>query len=319
VLPSKDAGPGGAEEGSMAEAPAHHDVRETTTLQFARFIVRNRFPVALFLIFSTLFFFYPIFNMVMSAAGVPLPGPTTRIDTKARDLFPDHPFIHAQDKFGKMFGGSSLVAVAVAVPDGNIFTPETIQKIREVTRRLDGVGFNSQTEAREELRDELEENENLTLQEIRDILDRRYPPYPVNHNQIESIAHPSTRVVQIEASGDITTTVLMEKVPETQEEADALRALVLQNPPIIYGRRVSMDEKGALITAGFVTDRLNNRETYMAVFDHVQKIKADLEDERHTIHVSGFPILTGWIIKHAGEILRYVSLTILATWPPWRP
>ena len=54
-----------------------------------------------------------------------------------------------------------------------------------------------------------------------------------------------------------------------------------QNPPIIFGRLVSTDEKGALITAGFVTDRLANRETYMAVFDHVQQIKADLEDENH--------------------------------------
>ncbi len=290
---------------------APHEIRETKTLQFARFIVRNRFPVACFLILSTLFFFYPIFNAAMHAVGAPLPGPIVRIDTRARDLFPDHPFIHAQDKFSKMFGGASLVAIAVTVKDGNIFNPVTLAKIREVTRRLDGIGFDSQTEARDAMRDELEEDETLTLKEIRQKLDIVYPPYPVNHDQVSSIAHSSTRVVQIEASGDITTTLLMEKLPETQEEADALRALVLQNPPIIYGRLVSTDEKGALITAGFVTNRLANLETYMAVFDHVQKIKADLEDENNAIHISGFPILTGWIITHAGEILRYVSLTAL--------
>jgi predicted RND superfamily exporter protein len=48
----------------------------------------------------------------------------------------------------------------------------------------------------------------------------------------------------------------------------------------------------------------------MAVFNHVQRIKAELEDENHTIHVSGFPILTGWILKHAFEILVYVAGTI---------
>ena len=294
----------------MADVP-HHEFRETKTLRFARFITRNRFPVALFLIFSTLFFFYPILNMVTTTLGSPLPGPIVRVDTNARDLFPDHPYIHAQDKFSKMFGGSSLVAIAVTVKEGTIFNPTTLEKIREVTRRLDGVGFDSQTDARDEMRDELEENESLSLEKIRDLLDRRFPPYPVNHNQINSIADSSARVVQIEASGDITTLVLMEKVPETQEEADALRAVVLQNPPIIYGRLVSMDEKGALISAGFVTDRLSNRETYMAVFNHVQQIKADLEDENHTIHISGFPILTGWILKHAFEILVYVAGTIV--------
>ena len=48
----------------------------------------------------------------------------------------------------------------------------------------------------------------------------------------------------------------------------------------------------------------------MAVFDHVQKIKSDLETDDVKIYVSGGPILIGWIIKHAFEILLYVSLTI---------
>ena len=34
---------------------------------------------------------------------------------------------------------------------------ETIAKIRQITQEIDGIGFDSQTEAREELRDALEE------------------------------------------------------------------------------------------------------------------------------------------------------------------
>ena len=158
---------------------APHETRETNTLLFARFIVRNRFPVACFLIVSTLFFFYPIFNAAMNAAGFRLPGPIVKIDARARDLFPDHPYIHAQDKFSKMFGGASLVAIAVTVNEGNIFNPTTLAKIREVTRRLDGIGFDSQTDAREAMRDELEENEDLPLDEIRNRLDAKFPLYPV--------------------------------------------------------------------------------------------------------------------------------------------
>ena len=175
-------------------------------------------------------------------------------------------------------------------------------------------------------------------------LDRRYPPYPVNHDQVRSLAHSSTRAIQIEPDGSITSDVLMKKVPETQEEADKLRAVVLQNPPFIYGRLVSWDEQGALVSAGFITDRLSNSPGLQAVFNHVQAIKTEFEDPACAaatnpgylasmwnavrrvfvtaetkadwpegcnlqIFVSGEPIHVGWIIKHAFEIGLYVVLT----------
>jgi predicted RND superfamily exporter protein len=289
-------------------ATPHHEPRQTRTLQFARFITRNRFPVAMLLIASTLFWFYPIFNAIMTGVGMPLPGPIVRIDTNARDFFPDHPYIHASDKFSRVFGSSSLVAIGVVVTDGNIFTPERIQKIREITRHLDGVGFDSQTEARDALRDELEAK-GLPPDKIRDELDRRFPPYPVNHNQIQSVTHGSTRVIQIEADGSLTQEVLMKKTPKTQEEAETLRERVRQNPPFIFGRLVSRDEKGALITAGFVTDRLSNREVYTAVFDHIEKIKEKYETDDFKIYITGQPILVGWVIRYAFEILAYVMAT----------
>jgi predicted RND superfamily exporter protein len=295
----------------MAHAPTPtHEPRQTRTLQFARFITRHRFAVAMFLIFSTLFWFYPILNAFTTAFGLPLPGPIVRIDTNARDFFPDHPYIHASDKFSRVFGSSSLVAIGVVVEDGSIFTADRIQKIREITRRLDGVGFDSQTEAREALREELEAQE-LPVEDIREQLDRKFPPYPVNHNQIQSIAHGSTRVIQIEADGSLTQEVLMKKVPKTQEDADEVRELVRQNPPFIFGRLVSRDERGALITAGFVTDRLSSREVYSGVFDHIQKIKQELETDDFKIYITGQPILIGWVIKYAFEILAYVIATVV--------
>ncbi|MEN8183436.1 MAG: hypothetical protein ABFS46_12975, partial [Myxococcota bacterium] len=315
----------------MAEGTPTHTVRETGTLRFARFVVRHRALFGSLLILLTLFFFYPTLNAVTTLFGAPLPGPITRIDTSARDLWPDHPFIHAQDKFAGEFGTASLVAIALIVEDGTVFTPETLGKINTITSALDGIGvecspeevdtpvcvdgykyrYDSQTEAREELREQLEEDESRTATEILKELDRVYPPYPVNHDQVRSVSHRSTRVVQIEPDGSITSDILMKTTPETQGEADEIRELVRQNPPFIYGRLVSWDEKGALITAGFVTDRLSSREVYQAVFDHVQAIKAGEETENLKIYVSGFPILNGWILKHAFEIVQYVIMTIM--------
>ena len=284
---------------------------QSYSLRFARRVVRHRFPVALFLSAITLFFFYPILNGALTAFDMKLPGPVVRIDTEARAQWPDHPFIHAQDKFASKFGSSATVAVGLVVEEGTIFNPETLQKIHRITRRLDGIGYDSHTDEREELREQWEEKEDLTPREIQKELDRTYPPYPVNHYRIMSVTHNSTRVVQIESSGDIETTVLVDKMPETQEEADEIGSRVRQNPPFIYGRLVSLDQKGALVTAGFVTDRLNTRETYMAVFDFVQQIKTDEEDANHKVYISGVPILVGWIFVHAFEIALFVVLTII--------
>jgi predicted RND superfamily exporter protein len=294
----------------MAEAPPP-EASVSATLRFARGVVRYRAAVAVFLFVSTSFFFYPILNGALAAFDAKLPGPMVRIDTDARAQWPDHPFIHAQDKFAAKFGGSATIAVAVVVKEGTIFNPETIEKIHRITRRLDGIGYDSHTDEREELRWKWEEEELLSLKEIQKELDRLYPPYPVNHYRIMSVTHNSTRVVQIESSGDIETSVLVDKLPKNQDDADAIGALVRQNPPFIYGRLVSRDQTGALITAGFITDRLSTRETYMAVFDFVQQIKADEEDDNHAIFVSGVPILVGWIFVHAFQIALFVVLTIV--------
>ena len=334
----------------MSNEPVSH-ARDTKSNQFARWVVRNRFPIAVALVVTTLFFLYPMVNAIMTGLGVKLPGPIVRVDTEARALWPDHPFIHAQDQFAKEFGSSSLVAVAVVVRDGTIFTPERLEKIQKITQALDGIGYDSQTEAREARRAEIEEQEeDIDSTRLTRTLDREFPPYPVNHDQVRSVSHRSTRVIQIEPDGSITSDVLMKGVPETQAEADELRALVRQNPPFIFGRLVSRDEKGALITAGFVTDRLSGKEVYQAVFDHVQGIKLQYEDaachpaetggalgrfvdrigtsiarifttsSTHSqwpdgcdfqVFVTGEPVHVGWVLKHAYEIGLFVVLTVL--------
>ncbi|MDG2051881.1 MAG: hypothetical protein P8M78_17145, partial [Myxococcota bacterium] len=285
--------------------------QKSATLRFAEWIVRRRFPILIMLILSTLFFFFPILNAALIQFDKGWPElPAINVDTRARDQWPDHPFISAQDKFANKFGGSASVAVAVVVEEGTIFTPEIIAKINRITQRLDGRGYDSKSDERDELREQLEEQE-LSSAEIQKALDRTYPPYPVNHYQIRSVTANNTRVVQVEAAGDIETTVLMKRVPQTQEQADEIGERVRQNPPFIYGRLVSLDQKGALITAGFVTDRLSNRETFMAVFDHVDKIKRDEETENVKVYVSGYPILVGWILRHAFEITLFLVLTVV--------
>ncbi|MAE94177.1 MAG: hypothetical protein CL910_05900 [Deltaproteobacteria bacterium] len=323
----------------MAEGN-EHQIRETATLQFARWVVRHRFWVAMFLVIATLFFLYPTVNAVSSGFGYELPGPIVRVDASARAQWPDHPFIHAQDKFSKDFGSSSIIAIAVVVKEGTIFTPETLKKLQRITHRLDGEGYDSRTDERQDERDRIEEmlpeDEEIDTFALIKKLDRKFPPYPVNHDRVQALTHSSTRVVTIEPDGAITSEVLISEVPKTQAEADEVREKVRQNPPFIFGRLVSLDEKAAFLAANFITDRLSGREVYMAVFDHVQKIKngwkcGELEiaegmecsegewiwepeeDENHQIFISGEPIGAGWIIKHAFEIGVFVIATVTLT------
>jgi predicted RND superfamily exporter protein len=217
------------------------------------------------------------------------------------------------------------VAIGLVVKEGTIFTPETLQKIDRITKSIDGVeasdqlpSYDSQTDARDEYRSQIEEEaeaagQTLTAFQIIRKLDQKFPPYPVNHDQVRSVTHRSTRVFEIQPDGAIENRLLVKKVPKTQEEADALREIVRQNPPVIFGRFVSYDEKAALITADFVTDRLSGREVYQAVFQHLLKIKEAEQDGNHEIYLSGVPVLVGWVLKYAFQIGLYVMLTVLAT------
>ncbi len=293
----------------MTAAP-HTARNERRTLRFARFVVRRRAFFAAFLVLATGFFAYPIANAVLHALDRPLPGPSVRIDTNVRDLFPDHPFIHAQDKFAGHFGNSSLVAVALIVREGTIYTAETLAKISRITHGLDGDGYDSHTEERSALHAELEA-QGLSLMEVRRELDRRYPPYPVNHYQVRSITHDSTRVVVTDPRGGIEGRYLIDKLPATDEEARAIGVTVREQIPFVLGRLVSHDEQSALITAGLVTDRLASREILEAVFAHVQEIVERESDDNHEIYVTGQPMLAGWLLAHAWEIGLSVLFALL--------
>jgi predicted RND superfamily exporter protein len=281
--------------------------RERATTRFGWFVVRNRGPIALLLVLSTLFFLYPSVNAVMTAVGHPWPGPVVRIGSDARAQLPDHPFIHAQSKFAGQFGNSTLVAIALVVDEGTVYTPETLQKIDAITKSLDGDDYDPRLDERKHARAELEKQGTLTRAEITKELDRRFPPYPVNHDQVRSLTHLSSRVVQMEKDGTLVAELLMEDPPDDQEGADLVRDRVReQMPDQVRQLLVSKDETAALITAGFVTDRLSSFEVYRAVFDHLQKLKEREEDAHHKLYITGAPLVVGYLLAHAWEMMLSV-------------
>ncbi len=247
------------------------------SMRFARLIMRYRFATLMALLSMGLFFFTPLVNGVYKlSTGETLPGIDTifELGTSSRDQYPEHPFIHASDKFTGRFGTASVVAMAVAKKDGEIYDPDFLYKVETITNKLDVAPF-------------------------------------VNHYQVSSITHINTRVIRIEPDGAIVAEPLLEEIPEEEEELAELRNTVLQNPGQIYGLAVSRDHRAVLIRAGFITHRIDSRERYEQLFDYVMALRAEEDDDTVDIFVTGAPIATGWVLKHAFEVTFFLLVTIV--------
>ncbi|MFQ5699929.1 MAG: RND family transporter [Myxococcota bacterium] len=249
------------------------------SMRFARYITRNRFATLMTLLSITFFFSMPLLNAaVYNITGHTLPGIEKRfqMNTRVRDQWPEHPFIHAQDKFEGRFGTASYVLVEVRRKNGDIYDADFLDKVSEITNQVD-IAPN------------------------------------VNHYQVSSISSINTRVITIEPDGAITAEPLMEDIPEDEEEMAAFKDTVRQNPGRILGFLISPDETAVRVAAGFITFRLDEggRAAYQALFDHFQQIKKDYEaDGTIEIFITGAPVLIGWVYIHAFEITLFLLLTI---------
>ncbi len=131
-------------------------------------------------------------------------------------LFPySHPYFQLHARFAQVFGGGGSTAVIVlAAKEGDIFTRETLAKIKQMT------------------------DEILLWEEIYRVL-------------TGSIATQSTKVVKSKAKGEISVSPLMYPgVPETEEEIQSLKQHIFSNPSY-DGILVSSDGTAALVMTDF--------------------------------------------------------------------
>jgi len=88
-----------------------------------------------------------------------------KLETSFGDLLPQtHPFVQIHNKYAGTFGGANNVQLMVEVKDGDIFTVPTLARIYRITEAVDQV-------------------------------------YGVNHNQIDSIGHRTTRYLRAQSGG----------------------------------------------------------------------------------------------------------------------
>jgi predicted RND superfamily exporter protein len=155
-----------------------------------------------------------------------------KLETSFEELLPQsHPFIQVHKKYSGSFGGANNVQLMIEAKEGDIFNVPTLARIYRMTEAVDQV-------------------------------------YGVNHNQIDSIGHRTTRYLKALSGGFLRAEPVMIGLPKTDKDAAAIRRIV-HNTESIYGILVSLDDRAALIRANFVETRLDHRGSFTQFNENV--------------------------------------------------
>src|ERR1022692_2748794 len=193
--------------------------------RFGEWILRRRFLVLMVIGLLTVFFGF-------FAAK-------TELVTNFGDLFPqNHPFIKIAHQYEEYFGSVNTVTIMVEVKNGDIYNANTIQKIENITQRMDLV-------------------------------------YGIQHGSVRSLANRS--YFRPLAGGVILNAPIFPtgQVPKTAEELNELRENVHKNPGVVYGPFVSLDDKAAKIEASFLEFRLDYKRIFSEIRSNVVKPERD--------------------------------------------
>src|SRR2546426_3169003 len=199
--------------------------------------------------------------VVLVSVGLGLAATRLLLEFHAGDLLPQgHPFIAVHNRYHRNFSEANTLTVMVEARAGTVFTVPVLTTIYRITEAVDGLPG-------------------------------------VNHDQVTSVAHRSTRWARERAGGLIESDPIMLGPPRTGADADEIRRQVIQS--YAFGSMVSLDQRAAVIRAGFDERRLDYRRLFEAVNTRI----LSLVDEHTAIYVSGQPRLNGWILQLQGQVL----------------
>lgn len=122
-----------------------------------------------------------------------------------------------------------------------------------------------------------------------------------------SIATPSTKVVTPKGKGEIVIVPLMwPDVPKNKQDMALLKENTFSNPAY-DGTLVSRDGKGTLLLTEF-----KENISYLRAFELLQKLRRDYSDSDTSIHITGYPMLMGWIYSLKPQMYKVFAISIFA-------
>jgi len=137
------------------------------------------------------------------------------------------PYIKIYTDFRRMFGSANILSVILEVKHGDIYNPETLQKLDRITKAI--------------------------------TLLKGVVPY-----QILSIAHPKVKSITAREGALQIRELFYPEVPKTQEDADRVKFAVYSTKGV-RGVFTSLDDTAAVVHAGFWEEALDFRELHKSL------------------------------------------------------
>ena len=141
-----------------------------------------------------------------------------------------------------------------------------------------------------------------TLTKIKYITEK-LPGIPaVDPYKVRSLASRNMKEI-IRSSGTMRIkTVMFPDIPQTREELEDLKWRVLGNG-MCFGSFVSYDTKKALILADFFDEEVN----YSVIFEELQQLRKDVEDENHVLSIAGTPMHFGFVWYYSQKVVYVLA------------
>jgi predicted RND superfamily exporter protein len=139
------------------------------------------------------------------------------------------PYIKIYTDFRRMFGSANILSVILEVKNGDIYNPETLQKLDRITKHVVGL--------------------------------KGVVPY-----QILSIAHPKVKSITAREGALQIRELFYPSVPKTQEDADRVKFAVYSTKGV-RGVFTALDDSAAVVHAGFWEEALDFRELHKSLME----------------------------------------------------
>ncbi|MEP7155992.1 MAG: RND family transporter, partial [Betaproteobacteria bacterium] len=203
-----------------------------------------------------------------------------RVDAGFNKMVPlTHPYMKVYTEYQAVFGGANRIAIALVQKDGDIYNKEFMDKLRAMTRDVQGLTG-------------------------------------VDQPSVKSLFTPNTRFIEVVEEGFSGGNVVQATFQGTKEDLEVVRGNVQKSSEV--GRTVATDFTGALVAAGLLEyipkgDGKLEKLNYFELSKKLEEIRAKYEGPNHTVHIIGFAKAVGDIADGARGVIMFFGIAFLIT------
>ncbi len=204
-------------------------------------------------------------------------GAQLQIDAGFKKQLPlEHEYMQTFLDYEREFGGANRIMVALMANDGEMFTPDYFEAFEEISNRVFFVPG-------------------------------------VDRASVRSIFTPNVRFVEVVEDGFAGGNVIPADFTPSPAMFETVRSNIIKSGEV--GRLVAEDFSGAMVWANLLEESPSTGELldYQDVARRLEEIRAEFENEQHSVHIIGFAKIVGDVADGARGVIMYFGLAFLIT------